>query len=55
MAQINPAGYAALASFMKTMPGACKPEDVAAVVLFLTSANAVNGAEISVDHGWQMA
>jgi hypothetical protein len=41
-----------LEPFMGTMPGLCQPSDMAEAVLFLATANAVNGAELAVDKGW---
>lgn len=52
---IDAAGQDALLSFLGTMPGVCQPADIAAAVLFLATSTAVNGAEVSVDHGWLTA
>lgn len=50
--KVDEPGQAALMPFMGTMPGLCHPSDIAEAVLFLATANAVNGAEIAVDQGW---
>ena len=50
--EIDHAGMNVLLPFMGAMPGTCQPANVAAAVLFLATASAVNGAELCVDHGW---
>lgn len=49
---IDQQGFEALKPFMGIMPGMCEPDDIAAAVLFLAGATAVNGAELQVDQGW---
>jgi len=49
---VDVAGLQILQPYMGTMPGTCQPSDIAAAVLFVATANAVNGAEVCVDHGW---
>jgi len=49
---IDEAGEEILKPFMGTIPAICQPSDIAAGVLFVASAKAVNGAELCVDHGW---
>ncbi|KAF2395776.1 3-oxoacyl-reductase [Trichodelitschia bisporula] len=41
--------------YIDTMPGMLKPRDIANAVLFLATAEGVNGAEIAVDKGWTTA
>ena len=36
----------------KCAPGFCTPDQIANAVLFLATAESVNGAELSVDLGW---
>lgn len=49
---IDQQGFDVLKPAMSTMPGMCEPDDIAAAVLFLAGATAVNGAELAVDQGW---
>ena len=52
---IDPTGYQALAPYMSCMPGLIQPNDVAKAALFLATSSAINGAELTVDHGWLTA
>jgi hypothetical protein len=51
---VDPVGQKVLEPFLRTMPAICQPSDIAAAVLFAATSNALNGAEVTVDHGWTM-
>lgn len=48
-------GYAAVKPYHDTAPGYVMPTDVAATIAYLAGADGVNGAEVTVDHGWTTA
>lgn len=52
--EMNMTGYQSLTPYHKCMPMGtpCKAEEIANAILFLATAPAVNGAELSVDKGW---
>lgn len=52
---ISEVGYGVLAPYAACSPAYCTPENMANAVLFLATAPAVNGAELTVDHGWTVA
>lgn len=54
-ADSDPIGAPILQPAHATMMAVCKPEDVARAIVFLAGADAVNGAELTVDSGWTTA
>lgn len=44
-----------LGPYLNCIPDSCQPSDIANAVLFLVTAPSVNGAELTVDHGWMTA
>lgn len=51
----DPVGQALLQPMHALMPAVCRAEDVAKAIVFLAGADAVNGAELTVDHAWTAA
>jgi len=52
---VDQTGAALLHKTQSVMPAVTMPTDTAAAIVFLAGADAVNGAELSVDHGWTAA
>lgn len=52
---VDQIGGAMLQKPQSVMPAVTMPNDTAKAILFLAGADAVNGAELSVDHGWTAA
>lgn len=50
----DPVGSKALAPVHATMPGWVKPNEVTEAILFLATASSVNGAQLTIDHGWSI-
>jgi len=52
---LDQTGAALLQLPQSIMPAITMPTDIAKAILYLAGADAVNGAELSVDHGWNVA
>lgn len=53
--QLDPIGAPLLQMPQAVMPAICQPGDIAKAIVFLAAADAVNGAELTVDHAWSVA
>lgn len=50
--QLDMVGFSTLQQAQALMPAVTMPDDIARAIVFLAGADAVNGAELAVDHGW---
>lgn len=52
---LDPVGRAILQGPQSVIPAVTMPADTANAIVFLAGADSVNGAEVSIDHGWTVA
>lgn len=48
-------GYKTVKPFHDLAPGYVWPDDVASAIVFIAGAEGMNGAEVTIDHGWTTA